>query len=838
MFKIEWDKETGGVILSSRVTKDTLGISPRPVWFEELDLLGLDKLGWKYPHCEEPLMWAVNKQYFYRGQLMFEAKGANIYDSPTVVFTQGAEKAITLIPVDMKEMLRRNKDQMFLIESEARDFIRDTFIAYSGINRAHESVKGNREIDYEALAQKVEKRTKTKMAVVKEDCDSFDIVPLDVAKEEGKRVVLSTRIDRFIASFSGGKDSQVVLDLVSRAIPPTDFEVIYSDTGYELPSSLQLYKDVRQFYTERFPGLKFSIARNHESVLNYWNKIGTPSDTHRWCCSVMKTAPLYRALKVEGTNKQTRVLAFEGVRSEESSRRSGYNRIGKGVKHTFVINARPIFDWNTTEVFMYLMAYNLPINSAYRFGKPRVGCIFCPFGSPWDDMIVNKCYPKDLKPFLSAIERIVSDRKIPNAHEYVKERRWKLRASGTNVKNQTIVKLTSSSSCFVAEISYPQKHVTEWIPTIGKFTLSKKGSTCQGEFEYDKKSYSFSVYAQGQKNVFKVEDNNNIRLRFYLRRIVYKSAYCINCEACEIECPTGALSVYPKISINKEKCIHCLKCLDYHQHGCIVADSLVTTMGNIINGTKISPYGTFGIQDAWVDEFFTSIEDFWANNSLGKKQVPSFRAWLRDAEIIDSKAEITPLGKLLSEIREDNPILMWEVIHINLCYNNPLMRWFSSEVNFTNAITRKELETLILDYFNGAFSDTSIKYALQALLQVFKYSPVGTEFEQLVALDSKSTVYSRKPYNDLSPEAIAYSIYKYATNIDADMVRVSDFYKQESIIGVYREFGISKNELLKNLRTLHSDSNRVLTAELNMGLDHITLQKDLTPIKVLEILTK
>ena len=128
--------------------------------------------------------------------------------------------------------------------------------------------------------------------------------------------------------------------------------------------------------------------------------------------------------------------------------------------------------------------------------------------------------------------------------------------------------------------------------------------------------------------------------------------------------------------------------------------------------------------------------------------------------------------------------------------------------------------------------------ALQALLQVFKYSPVGTEFEQLVALDSKSTVYSRKPYNDLSPEAIAYSIYKYATNIDADMVRVSDFYKQESIIGVYREFGISKNELLKNLRTLHSDSNRVLTAELNMGLDHITLQKDLTPIKVLEILTK
>ena len=838
MFKIEWDKETGGVILTSKVTKDTLGISPRPVWFEELDLLGLDQLGWKYPHCEEPLMWAVNKQYFYRGEMMFEAKGANIYDAPTIVFAQGADKTLTLKPVDMAMMLQRNKDQMFLIESEARDFIRDTFIAYSGFNRAHDSIKGNQSIDYEALAQKVEKRTKTKMAVVKEDCDSFDIVPLDVAKEEGKRVVLSTRIDRFIASFSGGKDSQVVLDLVTRAIPPTDFEVIYSDTGYELPPSLQLYEDIKQFYTERFPGLKFITSRNHESVLNYWNKIGTPSDTHRWCCSVMKTAPLYRALKIEGTNKQAHVLAFEGVRSEESSRRSGYNRIGKGVKHTFVINARPIFDWNTTEVFLYLMEHNLPLNSAYRFGKPRVGCIFCPFGSPWDDMIVNRCFPNELRPFLSTIERIVSDRKIPNAQEYIKERRWKLRASGTNMSNKTFVKITSSSTSFIAEISSPQKHIIDWLPTIGKLSLSKKSSNYQGELEYEKKSYSFSINTQGNKTIFKVDDSNNIRLRFYLRRIVYKSAYCINCEACEIECPTGALSVYPNISINKETCIHCLKCLDYHQHGCIVADSLVTTMGNIINGTKISPYGTFGIQDAWVDEFFSNPEDFWTYNSLGKKQVPSFKTWLRDAEIIDSKPEVTPLGKLLSEIREDNPILMWEIIHINLCYNNPLMRWFISEINFTNAISRKELETLILDYFNGAFSDTSIKYALQSLMQVFKYSPIGTDFEQLVPTDAKATTYSRNPYNDLSSEAVAYSIYKYSSSIDADMVRVSDFYKQETKMGVYREFGISKNELLKKLRTLHSDTNRVLTAELNMGLDHITLIKEMTPIKVLETLTK
>ena len=112
----------------------------------------------------------------------------------------------------------------------------------------------------------------------------------------------------------------------------------------------------------------------------------------------MKTAPLYRMLKVDG-NKQARVLAFEGVRSEESVRRSGYERIGKGVKHTFVINARPIFNWNTTEIFIYLLLHNLPINQAYRFGKPRIGCIFCPFGSPWDDMIVIGAITKTLNLF-------------------------------------------------------------------------------------------------------------------------------------------------------------------------------------------------------------------------------------------------------------------------------------------------------------------------------------------------------------------------------------------------------------------------------------------------------
>ena len=96
----------------------------------------------------------------------------------------------------------------------------------------------------------------------------------------------------------------------------------------------------------------------------------------------------------------------------------------------------------------------------------------------------------------------------------------------------------------------------------------------------------------------------------------------------------------------------------------------------------------------------------------------------------------------------------------------------------------------------------------------------------------------RQAYNELSPEAVAYSLYKYAQNKEIRMLRVSDLYRQEETFGVYKEFGISKDDLLKSLRFLSSDSNRVLVAELNMGLDHITLRDDLSAISVLKELIK
>lgn len=838
MYKIEWDKETGGVILNTRVTNETLGIAPRPVFYEELDLLGLDKLGWTYPHTEAPLMWAVNKQYYYRGQRIFEAKGANIYSKPTLEFCKDIAP-MDLQPVDMKSMLAKTSDLMFVLENEAIEFIRDTFTAYSRVNRTFDKANSN-QLDFEALAAKAEKKQKQKMAVVKQDCDSFDIMPLETAKNEGKRVLLSTKIDRFIASFSGGKDSQVVLDLCTRAIPPTDFEVIYSDTGYELPSSLELYDEVQRYYKERFPSLKFHIARNHESVLNYWDKIGTPSDTHRWCCSIMKTAPLYRMLRSAESKRNTKFLAFEGVRAEESVKRNEYNRIGKGVKHNFVVNARPILRWNTTEVFLYLFRYKLQINEAYRVGKPRVGCVLCPFGSPWDDMIVSNCFSDKLHPFLSRLEKIVEDRNIPNKVEYIVDRRWKLRGSGKFSQDKTSVHFVVKTNSWEAVVKYAKKNIMDWLPAVGDFSVKNQGNLIKGELLFGKEVFAFEIIYNIDKEGFRfiLHDNNNVQLRYLLRRVVNKTAFCINCEACELECSFGALSVFPKIQIDKNRCVHCHKCLEYHNVGCIVADSSMKPSETNISNMKISKYGTFGIHQEWVEQYLQDPDSFWKENVLGVKQIPSFKAWLKDAEIINEKCQITEFGSLCKIINEDSHTLLWEIIHINLAYNSPMMKWYISTIPIGTEFSRKELDKLAIDYFQTSFKETTITYAVQALIQSFKYSPIGEDFSQCVCKDEKGILLKRQAYNELSPEAVAYSLYKYAQNKEIRILRVSDLYRQEEMFGVYKEFGILKDNLLKSLRFLSSGSNRVLVAELNMGLDHITLRDDLSAISVLKELIK
>ena len=63
MYEICWDRETGGILLAD--TKgEGIRSEVRPVFYEELDVLGFDRY-WNYPKAEDPLLWAIGGRKYY-----------------------------------------------------------------------------------------------------------------------------------------------------------------------------------------------------------------------------------------------------------------------------------------------------------------------------------------------------------------------------------------------------------------------------------------------------------------------------------------------------------------------------------------------------------------------------------------------------------------------------------------------------------------------------------------------------------------------------------------------------------------------------------------------------
>ena len=95
---------------------------------------------------------------------------------------------------------------------------------------------------------------------------------------------------------------------------------------------------------------------------------------------------------------------------------------------------------------------------------------------------------------------------------------------------------------------------------------------------------------------------------------------------------------------------------------------------------------------------------------------------------------------------------------------------------------------------------------------------------------------TRFSHVNLSLPAVAYSLYRYAERQKRYLLTVSEFYNESQREGIYRQFGISKEDLERMLLSLQEDSNHVLRAELNMGLDNIILREDLTSIDILKLM--
>ena len=844
MFKVVWDKENNGVRLTLSPSGEALNVCPRPVFWEELDFLGLDKIGWKYPHSTEPLLWACDRRYFYRGELVMEVTGGDLYESHIISFCSDNNHAIE--PIDIEHLREVNEDSIFLLEHEAMEFIDNEYRKYKAVAKAKEV---NPDIDFQQLAENLSKKSKTEYAVVKEDCDSFDVMPLDEMKAKGKSAILKSKIDFFVCSFSGGKDSQVILDLVTRVIPPKDLVVIYSDTGYELPPSLELYQQVQDYYHAIYPDLRFYTSKNKQPLMYYWDKMGAPSRVLRWCCSIMKSAPLAVLLKeLNGGKKQPSAILFDGVRAEESVNRANRSRIGKNAKHNNIINISPILDWNATEIYLYILLKALPFNRAYRQGFSRVGCVICPYSSKWSENIASKIYPNSLLPFVSAIKTSLEEANTSGIDNYIKTGKWKERAGGRTVKCESSLTIIEEGLDFKAILKSPREDIFQWFNILGDVRAESTSQLTTGNLKYKNNLYKFLISNIGD-NTLSIEvkgTNHDVVFLSHLKKVLYKSTYCIHCEVCEVECPTGALRVSPYVAIDTSKCVHCLKCIDFDGKGCMSASSVNISSGdnkNKMQSTKsgINRYNDgMGLRENWLKKYFSTYETFFNDDSHGlnpRYQIPPFINWVREARILNAEDKnISEAGKLLCEHFEEDPNAVWEIIFINLTENSEIAKWYFSEVEYGRNYTKQELEIMIQDSYPD-LKDRTLKNPLNSLLNTFKESPLGSDVPVGVPtkIGGKPGII-RNAHNDLSLVATAYSLYRYAESSGRYSLTVSEFYNPEQKEGIVRQFGIERDAFEQNLRSLEADSNHVLRSELKMGLDNIILREDLTSDDILRLL--
>ncbi len=238
-------------------------------------------------------------------------------------------------------------------------------------------------------------------------------------------------------SFSGGKDSTVLLDLVRRIYP--DVEAVFVDTGLEFPEIREFVKTIsnvtwlhpvrynratkcydrysfKQVILDHgYPIISKEVsntingARKNKNSTRYKKLQGTLLDNdgnksifncEKWkfmldapfncsdqCCGVMKKNPSKLYERESGKIPILGLMASESVKRRRDYMKTGCNAFDK--THP---QSQPMGFWTEQDVLEYLYTFTIPYSSIYgqiiltdtntyeTTGEQRTGCMFCGYG--------------------------------------------------------------------------------------------------------------------------------------------------------------------------------------------------------------------------------------------------------------------------------------------------------------------------------------------------------------------------------------------------------------------------------------------------------------------------
>lgn len=392
--------------------------------------------------------------------------------------------------------------------------------------------------------------------------------------------------DEMYISFSGGKDSTVTSDLVTKAFASNKIIHIFGDTTLEFPLTYD--------YRERFAKTHMVIrARNHEKNFEeLCEQIGPPSRVMRWCCTVFKTGAITKMLSQVFKDK-TNILTFYGIRKSESISRSKYDRESESPKITMQTVVSPIIDWIDFDVWLYILSTGIDFNEAYKLGYSRVGCWCCPNNGAWSEFLSKVHMYDKSEHWRSILVDFAKKIDKPDPEEYIDSGNWKARqgGQGLEIANTSIIKFepcATEDNAFNYEL---QNLITEDLYELFKpfgYINKELGNKRLGEVYVMDRLGNVVLVLQGRigTNRLKVTikktniagANSLLTAEQKIKCQLTKYQMCLGCKACTSVCKHNAISIHMIDNadgeqtliyrIDDDKCLRCTECVDHFNAGC------------------------------------------------------------------------------------------------------------------------------------------------------------------------------------------------------------------------------------------------------------------------------